>query len=594
MVNVYCKIQKKVTRMIKIARNNLVKWATALPVLFLLIQVACDLYLPTITSDLVNNGIVKRDLSYVWHEGGMMLLVAGIGVVAAAGNVYFAATQSMQVGEKLRNQIFHHVMKFSSRDMSKFGDSSLITRSTNDIVQIQNVMMQVLRMMLQSPIMLVAACVLAYIREPRLTKVFLISLPILAVAVIIVMYFAVPLFKSIQTKTDRINLIFREGLTGVRVIRAFRQDDREQKRFKDANADYTNTGIKAYTLVSFLFPVMTLILSLTNVGIILLGSRLIANMTMQVGNLIAFMTYATQIMISFMMLSMVFVFVPRASASAARVNAVLEHQPSVEDLPQKEQDHFAKDQPASLSFDHVNFRYSGAERLALTDLNFNLKAGQTLAIIGGTGSGKSTLVNLIPRLFNIESGEIKVNGAPIQKLSQEELHSAISITQQKAVLFTGTIRSNLQFGNPQASEKEMWHALEIAKAADFVKEAGGLDAVVEQSGSNFSGGQRQRLAIARTIIKPASIYIFDDSFSALDFKTDAELRMALKKDEQVQNAVSVIVAQRVSTVADADLIIVLDDGKVVGQGTHQELIKNNPIYQEIVYSQIEKGDGQNA
>lgn len=580
--------------MIKIARNNLVKWATALAVLFLLIQVACDLYLPTITSDLVNNGIVKRDLPYVWHEGGMMLLVAGIGVVAAAGNVYFAATQSMQVGEKLRNQIFHHVMKFSSRDMSKFGDSSLITRSTNDIVQIQNVMMQVLRMMLQSPIMLVAACVLAYIREPRLTKVFLISLPILAVAVIIVMYFAVPLFKSIQTKTDRINLIFREGLTGVRVIRAFRQDDREQKRFKDANADYTNTGIKAYTLVSFLFPVMTLILSLTNVGIILLGSRLIANMTMQVGNLIAFMTYATQIMISFMMLSMVFVFVPRASASAARVNAVLEHQPSVEDLPQEEQDHFVKDQPASLSFDHVNFRYSGAERLALTDLNFNVKAGQTLAIIGGTGSGKSTLVNLIPRLFNIESGEIKVNGAPIQKLSQEELHSAISITQQKAVLFTGTIRSNLQFGNPQASEKEMWHALEIAKAADFVKEAGGLDAVVEQSGSNFSGGQRQRLAIARTIIKPASIYIFDDSFSALDFKTDAKLRMALKKDEQVQNAVSVIVAQRVSTVADADLIIVLDDGKVVGQGTHQELIKNNPIYQEIVYSQIEKGDGQNA
>ena len=339
---------------------------------------------------------------------------------------------------------------------------------------------------------------------------------------------------------------------------------------------------------------MTLILSLTNVGIILLGSRLIANMTMQVGNLIAFMTYATQIMISFMMLSMVFVFVPRASASAARVNAVLEHQPSVEDLQQEEQDHFVKDQPASLSFDHVNFRYSGAERLALTDLNFNVKAGQTLAIIGGTGSGKSTLVNLIPRLFNIESGEIKVNGAPIQKLSQEELHSAISITQQKAVLFTGTIRSNLQFGNPQASEKEMWHALEIAKAADFVKEAGGLDAVVEQSGSNFSGGQRQRLAIARTIIKPASIYIFDDSFSALDFKTDAELRMALKKDEQVQNAVSVIVAQRVSTVADADLIIVLDDGKVVGQGTHQELIKDNPIYQEIVYSQIEKGDGQNA
>ncbi|MCI1975615.1 MAG: ABC transporter ATP-binding protein/permease [Limosilactobacillus sp.] len=580
--------------MIKIAKKNLVKWATALAVLFLLIQVACDLYLPTITSDLVNNGIVKQDLAYIWHEGIMMLIVAGIGVIAAAGNVYFAATQSMQVGEKLRKQVFNHVMKFSSRDMSKFGDSSLITRSTNDIVQIQNVMMQVLRMMLQSPIMLVAACVLAYVREPRLTKVFLISLPILAIVVGIVIYFAVPLFKSIQFKTDRINLIFREGLTGVRVIRAFRQDDREQDRFKKANADYTNTGIKAYTLVSFLFPVMTLILSLTNVGIILLGSRLIANMSMQVGNLIAFMTYATQIMISFMMLSMVFVFVPRASASAARVNAVLEHRPSVEDLPKESQTHLVKDQPASLNFNHVNFRYDGAERLALKDLNFKVKAGQTLAIIGGTGSGKSTLVNLIPRLFNIESGEIEVNGSPIEKLSQKELHSVISITQQKAILFTGTIRSNLQFGNPQATEDEMWHALEVAKAADFVKEAGGLDATVEQSGSNFSGGQRQRLAIARTIIKPASIYIFDDSFSALDFKTDAELRQALKKDQQVQKAVSVIVAQRVSTVADADLIIVLDDGIVVGQGTHEQLIKNNDVYQEIVYSQIEKGDGQNA
>ena len=337
----------KVNGLIKIARENLVKWATTLAVLFLLVQVACDLYLPTITSDLVNNGIVKQDLGYIWHAGGLMLIVAGIGVVAAAGNVYFAATQSMQVGEKLRKQVFSHVMKFSSRDMSKFGDSSLITRSTNDIVQIQNVMMQVLRMMLQSPIMLVAACVLAYIREPRLTKVFLISLPILAIVVGIVMYFAVPLFKSIQFKTDRINLIFREGLTGVRVIRAFRQDRREQKRFKEANTDYTDTAIKAYTLVSFLFPVMTLILSLTNVGIILLGSHLIANMTMQVGNLIAFMTYATQIMISFMMLSMVFVFVPRASASAARVNAVLEHQPSVEDLPVKDREHLAEDASAS-------------------------------------------------------------------------------------------------------------------------------------------------------------------------------------------------------------------------------------------------------
>lgn len=580
--------------MIKIARKNLVGWATTLAVLFLLIQVACDLYLPTVTSELVDKGIMQRNFAYIWKDGIYMLVVAAIGLAAAAGNVYFAATQAMQVGEKLRQQILHRILRFSSKEINQFGDSSLITRSTNDIVQIQNVMVQVLRMMLQSPIMLVAACVLAYVREPRLTRVFLISLPILAVVVLVVMYLAVPLFKSIQKKTDRINLVFREGLTGVRVIRAFREEHREQARFQAANEDYTQTGIKAFTLVSFLFPVMTLILSLTNVGIILLGSHLIAGMTMQVGNLIAFLTYATQIMISFMMLSMIFVFVPRASASAARVNAVLEEPISVDDVPADQQVQICAGQPASLSFDHVDFRYEGAEKLALHDLNFRVKAGQTLAIIGGTGSGKSTLVNLIPRLFDIESGEIKVDGQPIKQLSQHDLHNAISITQQKAVLFSGTIRSNLQFGNEEATDEQMWHALEVAQAADFVKEAGGLDTPVEQDGSNFSGGQRQRLAIARTLIKPASIYIFDDSFSALDFKTDAKLRLALRDDSQIQQAVTVIVAQRVSTVADADLILVLDEGEVVGQGTHDELRAENKTYQQIVESQIQKGDEERA
>lgn len=580
--------------MTKIARKNLVGWATTLAVLFLLIQVACDLYLPTVTSELVDKGIMQRNFAYIWKDGIYMLVVAAIGLAAAAGNVYFAATQAMQVGKKLRQQIFHRILRFSSKEINQFGDSSLITRSTNDIVQIQNVMVQALRMMLQSPIMLVAACVLAYVREPRLTRVFLISLPILAVVVLVVMYLAVPLFKSIQKKTDRINLVFREGLTGVRVIRAFREEHREQARFQAANEDYTQTGIKAFTLVSFLFPVMTLILSLTNVGIILLGSHLIAGMTMQVGNLIAFLTYATQIMISFMMLSMIFVFVPRASASAARVNAVLEEPISVADVPADQQVQIPAGQPASLSFDRVDFRYEGAEKLALHDLNFRVKAGQTLAIIGGTGSGKSTLVNLIPRLFDIESGEIKVDGQPIKQLSQHDLHNAISITQQRAVLFSGTIRSNLQFGNEKATDEQMWHALEVAQAADFVKEAGGLDTPVEQDGSNFSGGQRQRLAIARTLIKPASIYIFDDSFSALDFKTDAKLRLALRDDPQIQQAVTVIVAQRVSTVADADLILVLDEGEVVGQGTHDELRAENKTYQQIVESQIQKGDEERA
>lgn len=580
--------------MIRIARKNLALWATIGAVFFLLIQVSCDLYLPTVTADLVNRGIVQKDMGVIWNEGIKMLTVAAIGLVAAGLNVYFAATQSMKVGEKLRSQIYHKVLRFSNREMDEFGDSSLITRSTNDIVQIQNVMVQMLRMMLQSPVMLVAACVLAYVREPQLTKVFFISLPILAIIVMVVMYFAVPLFKSIQKKTDRINLIFREGLTGVRVIRAFRQEEREQNRFKKANEDYTQTGIKAFTIVSTLFPVVTLILGMTNVAIILLGGHLVANMSMQVGDLIAFMTYATQIMISFMMLSMIFVFVPRASASATRVNAVLDQPISIHNAPEKDQEKISITQPASLEFKNVDFRFHGAERLALHDLNFKVTAGQTLAIIGGTGSGKSALVNLIPRLFDIESGEIKVDGVPVKKLSQHNLHEVISITQQQAVLFSGTIRSNLQFGYEEATDKEMWHALEIAQAADFVREEGGLDAVVEQNGSNFSGGQRQRLAIARTIIKPASIYVFDDSFSALDFETDAKLRAALAKDPQIQRAVTVIVAQRISTVVDADQIIVLDEGRVVGQGTHQELKAHNETYQQIIKSQVEKGDVDRA
>ena len=580
--------------MIRIARKNLALWATIGAVFFLLIQVSCDLYLPTVTADLVNRGIVQKDMGVIWNEGIKMLIVAAIGLVAAGLNVYFAATQSMKVGEKLRSQIYHKVLRFSNREMDEFGDSSLITRSTNDIVQIQNVMVQMLRMMLQSPVMLVAACVLAYVREPQLTKVFFISLPVLAIIVMTVMYFAVPLFKSIQKKTDRINLIFREGLTGVRVIRAFRQEEREQNRFKKANEDYTQTGIKAFTIVSTLFPVVTLILGMTNVAIILLGGHLVANMSMQVGDLIAFMTYATQIMISFMMLSMIFVFVPRASASATRVNAVLDQPISIHNAPEKDQEKISINQPASLEFENVDFRFHGAERLALQDLNFKVTAGQTLAIIGGTGSGKSALVNLIPRLFDIESGEIKVDGVPIKKLSQHNLHEVISITQQQAVLFSGTIRSNLQFGYEEATDKEMWHALEIAQAADFVREEGGLDAVVEQNGSNFSGGQRQRLAIARTIIKPASIYVFDDSFSALDFETDAKLRAALAKDPQIQRAVTVIVAQRISTVVDADQIIVLDEGRVVGQGTHQELKAHNETYQQIIKSQVEKGDVDRA
>ncbi|WP_251954116.1 ABC transporter ATP-binding protein [Levilactobacillus brevis] len=577
--------------MMRLARKHLDWWAVVLAVGFMIIQVACDLSLPTLTSNIIDKGIANNNIGYIWRTGGKMLLLSFIGVLGAAGNVYFAATQSQKMGQRIRSAIFKKVTYASTEEFETVGNASLITRTTNDVVQIQNVMVQMLRMMLMAPIMLVGAGVLAYVKSPRLTMVFLVALPVLALFTGLVMYFAVPLFKSLQKKIDRINLVFREGLTGVRVIRAFNQDQFEQDRFEGANQDYTKTGIKVFMIVSLMFPIITLIVSGTNIGIVWYGGQLIGNQSMEVGNLVAFMTYATQLLISFMMVSMVFVFVPRAQASAARINEVMDLTSKIND---PDQPVTVKDQAASLVFDHVNFRYTGAEKLALADVNFQATAGQTVAIIGGTGSGKSTLVNLIPRLFDPESGQIKLNGTALTAMSQQALHAAVSITQQKAVLFSGTIRSNMVYGMQDASDSQIWHALDVAQASDFVKEGGGLDAVVEQNGDNFSGGQRQRLVIARTILKRASVYIFDDSFSALDFKTDALLRQQLRQDEQVQAGVTVIVAQRVSTVADADLILVIDGGKIVGQGTHDELKATNKTYQEILDSQIRKGDAVDA
>lgn len=577
--------------MMRLARKHLDWWAVVLAVGFMIIQVACDLSLPTLTSNIIDKGIANNDIGYIWRTGGKMLLLSFIGVLGAAGNVYFAATQSQKMGQRIRSAIFKKVTYASTEEFETVGNASLITRTTNDVVQIQNVMVQMLRMMLMAPIMLVGAGVLAYVKSPRLTMVFLVALPVLALFTGLVMYFAVPLFKSLQKKIDRINLVFREGLTGVLVIRAFNQDQFEQDRFEGANQDYTKTGIKVFMIVSLMFPIITLIVSGTNIGIVWYGGQLIGNQSMEVGNLVAFMTYATQLLISFMMVSMVFVFVPRAQASAARINEVMDLKSKIND---PDQPVTVKDQAASLVFDHVNFRYTGAEKLALADVNFQATAGQTVAIIGGTGSGKSTLVNLIPRLFDPESGQIKLNGTALTAMSQQALHAAVSITQQKAVLFSGTIRSNMVYGMQDASDSQIWHALDVAQASDFVKEEGGLDVVVEQNGDNFSGGQRQRLVIARTILKRASVYIFDDSFSALDFKTDALLRQQLRQDEQVQAGVTVIVAQRVSTVADADLILVIDGGKIVGQGTHDELKATNKTYQEILDSQIRKGDAVDA
>ncbi|ANI97602.1 ABC transporter ATP-binding protein [Pediococcus pentosaceus] len=577
----------------KLLKSRFTWWAVLVGTVFLMVQIAGDLLLPNITSDIINNGIAKNNIGYIWNSGLKMLLVSLVGLIGAGVNVFFAATQAQKVGNKLRSDLFRKISFMSNYEFEKFGEASLITRTTNDVIQIQNVIVMILRMMLMSPIMLVGAGFMAYQKQSELTAVFLVALPLLAVFVGIIMFFAVPLFKGLQKKIDRINLVFREGLTGVRVIRAFNQDQFEQDRFADANHDYMKTGIKVFTIVSFMIPVMTLLMSGTNIGIVWYGAHLIANQTMQVGNLVAFMTYATQILMSFMMLSMVFVSIPRASASAARINEVLNSENSVKD--QANVENMIEDSTATLAYNNVKFRYPGAERLSIVNANFEAKAGDTVAVIGGTGSGKTTLISLLPRLFDPESGSIELNGVDIKKLSQFNLHEQVAFAQQKAVLFKGTIRENMRYGNENATDEEIWHALEVAQSTEFIKRDGdGLDTFVEQNGDNFSGGQKQRLSIARTLVKKAKVYVFDDSFSALDFKTDANLRKALREDPEIQKSIVIIVAQRIATVADADLILVLENGKVVGQGTHAELKQTNKTYREIIESQIKEGDQTNG
>lgn len=563
-------------------------WSVFAAVLFMIVQIIADLYLPTLTSNIINDGVAKGDINYIWSTGVVMLGFSLISIVASIGNTFFATKESQSLGKKLRTDIYRKVENFSNNEFDKFGTASLITRTTNDVNQIQMIMQMFLRLMINAPLTLIGASFMAYNKDPQLTKIFLYVLPIMAVLVGGIMFLAVPLFKSMQKKTDRLNLVFREGLTGVRVIRAFGKANYEEQRFDEANKDYTQTAIKVNTIVALMIPLMTLIMSGTNIAITWFGGHYIAEMQLEVGNLIAFMTYAMQILMSFMMLSMIFVMVPRAQASADRINEVLNTDSEIKDVPNPELLSLKGDK-ATLAFEHVNYRYQHAENLALEDIDFSAKSGETVAIIGGTGSGKTTLVNLLPRFYDVESGKILLNGKNIKDTSQHNLREMIGFVPQKAVLFTGTIRENMQYGALNATDEEIWQALEIAQAKAFVSElAEGLDSHVEQGGGNFSGGQRQRLAIARALVKPADVYVFDDSFSALDFKTDANLRKALK--EQMTDAIVVLVAQRVSTVMEASTILVLDEGKLVGKGTHEELLANNQTYQEIVHSQLREED----
>lgn len=542
--------------------------------------------LPTFTANIIDFGVAEGDIGYIVRVGMVMLGVTFLNIVAAFLNVRLASLESQGLGEKLRNKLYRRVSYFANEEMDRLGTSTLITRTTNDVMQIQFVTMLALRIMAMAPIMMGVAGFMAYQREPQLAPVFLISIPLLAVLLGVILRFASPYFRSLQLKTDRLNRIFREGLTGIRVIRAFNTSDYEEERFDEANQDFRDTAIKAFTIMGFMMPSMTFAISVTNVLIISIGAQLVSTGDMRVGNMVAFLTYAMFILIGVMNVSMVLFFLPRGQVAAERVLEVLDTPNSILDAEKTAT--LEKKKNVSLEFDDVSFRYTGAEKPALEGIDFEARRGETVAIIGGTGSGKTTLSNLILRLYDVESGSVRINGMDVRDISQHDLRSLIGYAPQKALLFSGTIRENMQYGKPGATDEEIWHALEIAQGAEFVSRLPqGLDSRVEQGGSNFSGGQRQRLSIARALVTKADVYVFDDSFSALDFKTDSQLRKALKPE--TRDSIVVLIAQRINTVTDADTILVLDNGKLVGKGTHEELKETNEVYQDIMNSQM-KGE----
>lgn len=555
---------------------------------FLVIQAGAILLIPTISADIIDNGVALGDIDYIVKYGAIMVGVAIVGFIAALLNVYFAATESQKIGSKLRDGLFEKIMYFSNEEIDRYGTSTLMTRTTSDVLQIQQFMMFVLRMMIIDPLRILFAAILAYMREPQLTFIFLIVVPILLVLVTLILRKVSPMFRSLQRKTDRINRVFREGLTGIRVIRAFKREDYEEERFDNANEDYKDTSLAAHVYMASLMPLMILLTSGTSILIIYFGSQYISIGEMQVGNLIAFTSYAMNILMGVMMLASIITMMPRVQVAIERVFEIIDTKNQINN-PAHAVEVGKDSDEITLAFENVDFRYPGAEKLALEDINFSMKQGERLAIIGGTGAGKSTLASLILRLYDIENGSIRINDVDIRHYKQEHLRKLIGFATQEALLFSGTIRENLTYGNADASDDALWHALKIAQGDDFVSElSGGLDSRVEQGGANFSGGQRQRLSIARALVTDAKVLVFDDSFSALDFKTDANLRRALKP-ETLDKAV-LIIAQRISSVIDADEILVLDHGKLVGKGTHEELKATNDVYQEIIESQMRGED----
>ncbi len=570
------------------------------------LQTMSELFLPTLMADIVDTGIAHGNTPYIWRIGSYMLLFAALGMVCSITASYFSARVALGFGRDLRSRVFSHVEHFSLQEFDRIGTASLITRTTNDITQLQQVLTMLLRMMLMAPLMMLGGIIMAVSKQAQLSLIFIVVIPVLGLTIWLIGRRGFPLFKAQQKKLDRLNMVIRENLTGIRVIRAFNRDRYENVRFDGASRDLADTAIRVNKLMALMMPMMMLILDVSIICIVGFGSFQISYGHMQVGDLMAFVQYATQILFSFLMLSMIFIMIPRASASAARVNEVLDMQPDIVDPVETEStsgsdtavtagmnrhaDPAAQAADRSqrdvvLEFDGVEFYYPGAEQPALKNISFQARRGEVTAIIGGTGSGKSTLVNLIPRFYDVSAGAIRLNGHDVRQLTQERLREGVGYVPQKALLFTGTVADNIRYGKPDATQEQLVHAARIAQADEFISRMPeGYDSEIAQGGSNVSGGQKQRLSIARALVRQPELYIFDDSFSALDFKTDARLRAALK--QETVNATVLMVAQRVSTVRDADQIIVLDEGEISGIGTHHELMQNSDVYREIVSSQL--------
>ena len=553
-------------------------------VVLLLLQAMGQLWLPTLNADIINNGVLTGDTGHILRIGAVMLGVTAVVGAAAVVGAYYSAATAMGFGRDVRRAMFHRVQSFSLREVNTFGAPSLITRNTNDVQQVQTFIVMALLLMVSAPITMIGGVIMALRENVQLSGLLLVIVPIMVLVIGLVLVRAVPLFRSVQRKIDVLNRILRENLAGVRVVRAFVRTRSEEERFAEANADLTATTLAVTRLFAINFPALMLIINLASVAIIWFGAHLVNDGELQIGSLTAFLSYVVQILFAVLMAVMSVVLIPRAAASAERIDAVLDTVPAIVDpVTARPAD------PAALGtveFRGVEFRYPGAEEPVLSGIDLTFERGRTTAVVGSTGSGKTTLVNLVPRLYDVTGGAVLVDGVDVRERPMQDLWSRLGLVPQRPFLAGGTVRDNLRYGKDDATDDELWHALDVAQARDVVEQLpGGLDARIEQAGANLSGGQRQRLAIARALVRRPAVYIFDDSFSALDYATDARLRAALRSD--TADATVILVAQRISTVLGADRIVVLDQGTVVGVGTHDELMASCPTYAEIVTSQLQ-------